>query len=145
MWLISFDKAPIRKWPSPQASENVPFNIRTANRVVSQPRVDNVGRVRYRPSLFRGRHFQDEVIVLCVQWYLRYSLSYRDLEEMMVRTAQRPRWHQTWEVAGLCVPMAGRSEPSSGLSTLLVSWITIGRYSERLGSLQPWVLPSTLP
>jgi transposase-like protein len=25
----------------------------------------------------------DEMIVLCVRWYLRYSLSYRDLEEMM--------------------------------------------------------------
>ena len=36
-----------------------------------------------RPALFRGRHFEDEVIVLCVRWYLRYSLSYRDLEEMM--------------------------------------------------------------
>ena len=36
-----------------------------------------------RPALFRGRHFQDEIIVLCVRWYLRYSLSYRDLEEMM--------------------------------------------------------------
>jgi len=33
--------------------------------------------------LFRGRHFEDVVIVLCVRWYLRYSLSYRDLEEMM--------------------------------------------------------------
>jgi len=37
-----------------------------------------------RPALFRGRHFQDVIIVLCVRWYLRYSLSYRDLEEMMV-------------------------------------------------------------
>ena len=36
-----------------------------------------------RPALFRGRHFQDEIIVLCLRWYLRYSLSYRDLEEMM--------------------------------------------------------------
>jgi transposase, IS6 family len=36
-----------------------------------------------RPALFRGRHFADEVIVLCVRWYLRYSLSYRDLAEMM--------------------------------------------------------------
>ena len=36
-----------------------------------------------RPALFRGRHFADEVIVLCVRWYLRYSLSYRDLTEMM--------------------------------------------------------------
>jgi IS6 family transposase len=36
-----------------------------------------------RPALFRGRHFRDEIIVLCVRWYLRYPLSYRDLEEMM--------------------------------------------------------------
>ena len=36
-----------------------------------------------RPALFRGRHFQSEIIVLCVRWYLRYPLSYRDLEEMM--------------------------------------------------------------
>ena len=34
-------------------------------------------------ALFRGRHFQDVIIILCVRWYLRYSLSYRDLEEMM--------------------------------------------------------------
>ena len=37
-----------------------------------------------RPALFRGRHFQDVMIILCVRWYLRYSLSYRDLEEMMM-------------------------------------------------------------
>ena len=37
-----------------------------------------------RSALFRGRHFEDMIIILCVRWYLRYSLSYRDLEEMMV-------------------------------------------------------------
>jgi transposase, IS6 family len=36
-----------------------------------------------RSALFRGRHFADEIIVLCVRWYLRYSLSYRDLAEIM--------------------------------------------------------------
>ena len=36
-----------------------------------------------RPALFRGRHFEDVIVILCVRWYLRYSLSYRDLEEMM--------------------------------------------------------------
>jgi transposase-like protein len=43
------------------------------------------GRVvqKDRPALFRGRHFADEMIVLCVRWYLRFSLSYRDLEELM--------------------------------------------------------------
>ncbi|WP_409077066.1 IS6 family transposase [Paraburkholderia sp. FT54] len=33
--------------------------------------------------LFEGRHFDREVIVLCVRWYLRYKLSLRDLVEMM--------------------------------------------------------------
>ena len=37
---------------------------------------------RKRPALFRGRHFEDVIIVLCVRWYLRYSLTYRDLEEI---------------------------------------------------------------
>jgi transposase-like protein len=34
-------------------------------------------------NLFKWRHFQAEIILLCVRWYLRYALSYRDLEEMM--------------------------------------------------------------
>jgi transposase, IS6 family len=36
-----------------------------------------------RAALFRGRHFTDEIIVLCVRCYLRYSLSYRDVAEIM--------------------------------------------------------------
>jgi IS6 family transposase len=34
-------------------------------------------------NLFKWRHYQPEIILLCVRWYLRYSLSYRDLEEIM--------------------------------------------------------------
>jgi hypothetical protein len=34
-------------------------------------------------DLFKGRHFDREVIILCVRGYLRYKLSYRDLVEMM--------------------------------------------------------------
>jgi hypothetical protein len=34
-------------------------------------------------GLFKGRHFERDIIVLCVRWYLRYKLSYRDLVEMM--------------------------------------------------------------
>ncbi|HUN39889.1 MAG TPA: IS6 family transposase, partial [Acetobacteraceae bacterium] len=30
-------------------------------------------------DLFKGRHFDREVIVLCVRWYLRFKLSFRDL------------------------------------------------------------------
>ena len=32
---------------------------------------------------FKLRHYSAEIILLCIRWYLRYSLSYRDLEEMM--------------------------------------------------------------
>ena len=33
---------------------------------------------------FTWRHVESEIIVLCLRWYLRYSLSYRDLEELML-------------------------------------------------------------
>ena len=33
---------------------------------------------------FRWRHFQADILLLCVRWYLRYALSDRDLEEIMV-------------------------------------------------------------
>ena len=32
---------------------------------------------------FKWKYFQDAIILLNVRWYCRYSLSYRDLEEMM--------------------------------------------------------------
>ena len=34
-------------------------------------------------SPFKWRHFEGQIILLCVRWYLRYCLSYRDLEEIM--------------------------------------------------------------
>jgi transposase-like protein len=33
--------------------------------------------------VFKGRHFDRSVILLCVRWYLAYNLSLRNLEEMM--------------------------------------------------------------
>ena len=32
---------------------------------------------------FKGRHFDQEIIVLCVRWYLSFKLSSRDLVQMM--------------------------------------------------------------
>jgi transposase-like protein len=34
-------------------------------------------------DLFKGRHFDREIIVLCVRWYLSFKLSSRDLVQMM--------------------------------------------------------------
>jgi transposase-like protein len=42
-----------------------------------------MGKRKGVKDLFEGRHFDREVIILCVRWYLRFKLSLRDLVEMM--------------------------------------------------------------
>jgi transposase-like protein len=42
-----------------------------------------MSKLRSVKDLFAGRHFDREVIILCVRWYLCYKLSFRDLVEMM--------------------------------------------------------------
>lgn len=39
--------------------------------------------LRYVVSMFKGRHIDRSVILLCVRWYLAYNLSLRNLKEMM--------------------------------------------------------------
>ena len=34
-------------------------------------------------ALFKGRHFDREIITLCVRWYFRFKLRFRDFVEMM--------------------------------------------------------------
>src|SRR6266404_3214639 len=34
-------------------------------------------------ALFKRRHFDQEIILLCVRWYITYKLSYRDLRALM--------------------------------------------------------------
>ena len=34
-------------------------------------------------GLFKWRQFEPEVILMAVGWYLRFSLSYRDVEELL--------------------------------------------------------------
>ncbi len=36
-----------------------------------------------RSSVFAGFRFPREVIAVAVRWYLRYGLSYRDVEELL--------------------------------------------------------------
>ena len=35
------------------------------------------------PPLFKWRHFEPAIITCAVGWYLRFSLSYRDVEELL--------------------------------------------------------------
>ena|SRR5271166_4252471 len=49
-------------------------------------------------GLFKWRQFEPEVILLAVGWYLRFSLSYRDVEEQLA-TELRPLW---WSSMNYC-------------------------------------------
>ena len=40
-------------------------------------------RTRIDRTAFAGYRFPPEVIMLAVRWYLRYGLSYRDVEELL--------------------------------------------------------------
>ena len=42
-----------------------------------------VSRFVSADELFAGRHFDAEIVVLCVRWYLSFKLSFRDLVSMM--------------------------------------------------------------
>ena len=39
--------------------------------------------MKRQPWLFKWRQFEAEIIVCAVRWYLRYSLSYREVQELL--------------------------------------------------------------
>ncbi len=69
---------------------------------------------------FSGRHFPKDVILTAVRWYLRYNLSYRDVEELMaergivVDHSTINRW--VVKYAPLLVEPAKNHEPKVGIS-----------------------------
>src|SRR6516225_9748717 len=106
-----------------------------------------------RTALFRKRQFEPVIIVTCVRWYCRFSLSLRDLEELMAerglaldhttiwRWVQRygPEVHRwlrgnvkqkssTWHMDETFVRIAGRWLYLSGRWTAMARrWIFICR------------------
>ncbi|WP_251031808.1 IS6 family transposase [Paraburkholderia strydomiana] len=77
-------------------------------------------KLRDLDELFKGRHVERELIILCVRWYCPYKLSYRDLVEMMVerglhvghttimRWVQRRKAGRSWRVDETYVKVRGR-------------------------------------
>jgi hypothetical protein len=75
---------------------------------------------RDRPALFKGRHFEPEIIILCVRRSLRYALNLRNLEEIMAERSVHVdhvtiwRWIQRYapELSRRCRPELGRTNGS---------------------------------
>jgi putative transposase len=42
-----------------------------------------MGKLKCVEELIKGRHFDREIAILCVRWYLRFKLILRDLVETM--------------------------------------------------------------
>ena len=75
-------------------------------------------------DVFKGRHFDQDIMVLCVRWYLSFKLSSRDLVRMMaergvvlthttiLRWVQRyvPEFEKRWSRYALCVEGSWRCD-----------------------------------
>jgi IS6 family transposase len=93
-------------------------------------------------GLFKWRQFEPEVILVAVGWYLRFSLSYRDVEELLAERGLHAdhvtvwRWVQryapemeqrlrsrlrptndSWRVDETCIRVKGKWVYLYGLST----------------------------
>ena len=95
---------------------------------------------------FSGRHFPKDVILTTVRWYVRYKLSYRDIEELMaergidVDHSTLNRW--VLKYAPLLAAEARRHRQSVGTSWRLdETYIRVrGQWKYRTG---PWTRPAT--
>ena len=62
-------------------------------------------------ELFKGRHFDREVIILCIRWYVSYKLSSRELVEMMGERAQTGTYDDSALGAAICAGIREAMEP----------------------------------
>lgn len=62
-------------------------------------------------SAFAGFRFPPEVIVVAVRWYLRYDLSYRDVEELLAERGVEVDHITVFPVGTAVHAAAGRRRP----------------------------------
>lgn len=96
-------------------------------------------------ELFKGRHFDREIIIFGVRWYLRFKLSFRDLVEMMaergvdlahttiMRWVQRyvPEFERRWDqrqspASNLCTASGKASSTSASFASTTKPHQTFG-------------------
>ena len=104
---------------------------------------------------FKWRQFEPGLILLCVRWYLRYAVSYRDLEEMMrerglcVDHTTIYRWVQRYapEIDKRCRPFLRRTTDSYRIDETYVrvggAWHYLYRGVDSTGDTLDFLLRAT--
>jgi transposase, IS6 family len=107
------------------------------------------------PNPFKWRHFEAGIILLCVRWYLRYALSYRDLEEMMLERGLQVdhttiyRWVQRYapELERRCRPHLKSTTDSWRVDETYVkvkgAWMYLYRAVDSAGNTLEFLLSAT--
>src|SRR3954454_14681461 len=63
-----------------------------------------------QPWLFKCRQFEAEVIVCAVRWYLRYSLSYREVQELLAERGINVDHSTIWQFVQLYAPNSASAQ-----------------------------------
>ena len=104
---------------------------------------------------FKWRQFEPALILQCVRWYLRYALSYRDLEDMMrerglcVDHTTIYRWVQRYapEIDKRCRPFLRRTNDSYRIDETYVrvagAWTYLYRGVDSNGDTLDFLLRAT--
>src|SRR5258707_14036300 len=104
---------------------------------------------------FKWRHFEAEIILLCVRWYVRYALSYRDIEELMqerglsVDHTTIYRWVQRYapELEKRCRPHLKTINDSWRVDETYIKvkgvWTSLYRAGDSQGNTLEFLLSST--
>jgi transposase-like protein len=106
-------------------------------------------------SPFKWHHFEGQIILLCVRWYLRYCLSYRDLEEMMAERGLHLdhttiyRWVQQYapELEQRCQPHLKQTNDSWRVDETYIKvkgeWMYLYRAVDSAGNTLEFLLSQT--
>jgi IS6 family transposase len=106
-------------------------------------------------SLFKWRHFEAEIILCAVRWYLRYALSYRDVEELLRERGVRVdhttvfRWVQRYapELDKRCRPSLRATNDSYRVDETYIKikkqWHYLYRAADSTGATLDFMLSAT--